>query len=473
MTRLLAAVLAIFITPVAVIADDRPNVIVFLADDLGWGEVGCYGQTKIRTPNIDQLATEGMRFTQHYSGSPVCASSRCTLMTGLHTGHAYVRGNKEMGGWGPDEPEGQLPLPEETVTLADVLKTRGYATAVVGKWGMGGPGSSGAPNAQGVDFFYGYLCQRVAHNYYPTHLWRNGEKDMLAGNEWFSAHQRVDTAPADYAQYAGETYAPQRMLEEAVAFIERTDDQPFFLLYASPIPHVALQVPDADLDGYPAEWDEKPYLGHRGYLPHPRPRAAYAAMVSFFDSAIGTILEAVERSGRTGETIVMVTSDNGPTFNGGSDSTFFESAGPFRGLKTKLYEGGIRVPLVVRWPGQVEPGTVSDHLCAFWDYMPTIAEAAGAEVPERLDGASLLPVFTGGAPQLDRVLYWEYARGQAVRVGKWKAVRPRGKTELELYDLESDIGESTNVAADHPDVVALLRSVMQQERVDSPHFPVQ
>ena len=273
-----------------------PNIVFILADDLGYGEVGCFGQEKIKTPHIDSLAKEGVRLTEHYSGSPVCASSRCVLLTGLHTGHAEIRNNREVGGWGQDEPEGQLPLSAGTNTISSSLQKNGYVTGAFGKWGLGGPESDGHPNKQGFDTFYGYLCQRVAHNYYPTHLWNNQTKEMLEGNGvWFAAHEKLDAPPETYERFAAGTYAPDRILEEAVDFIDAHAKEPFFLYFASTIPHLALQIPDEELGAYPKSWDTEPYLGDKGYLPHPRPRAAYAAMITRFDAEVGRNCQSAQR----------------------------------------------------------------------------------------------------------------------------------------------------------------------------------
>jgi len=480
-TASILVTLLLALTTGAVAQDEiprRPNVIYILADDLGYAEVGCYGQTKIKTPNIDRIAREGMSFTQHYSGSAVCAPSRCVLLTGMHTGHSIVRSNWENGGWGENEPEGQFPLPKGTQTLSGLLQGAGYATACVGKWGLGGPATAGAPNEHGFDLFYGYLCQRKAHNYYPTHLWKNGEKDPLDGNDWFSAHQKLKEPLKDASEYEKlyqrKTYAPDRMLEETLGFMRANADEPFLLYFASPIPHVALQTPYEDLDAYPAEWDEAPYLGQNAYTPHPRPRAAYAAMVSGLDSDVGSILDLLDELGLADDTLVMFSSDNGPTYAGGADSTFFESAGPFRGLKGSTYEGGIRVPMIARWPGHIEAGAVSEHMSAFHDVLPTVAEAAGVE-HTAVDGVSFLPALTGKEQPQHEYLYWEYNGQQALRTARWKAVRPRlkkGETKLQLFDLEADIAESKNVAGEHPEVVKQLEALMTAAHTPSMDFPL-
>ena len=464
-------------------ATRKPNIIFVLADDLGYAELGCYGQQKIETLNLDRLASQGMRFTQHYSGSPVCAPSRCTLLTGKHTGHAYIRDNSEMGGWERGAPEGQLPLPANTPTLGKLLRSAGYATCAIGKWGLGGPDSTGQPNNQGFDHWYGYLCQRVAHNYYPTHLWRNREKVVLEGNEWFPAHQRLKEAPADaaeYERYRGKQYAPDLMAAEALEFIRKHKGEPFFLYYATPVPHAAIQVPDDSLQHYLGRWDEKPYLGQKGYLPHPAPHAGYAAMITRMDEHIGRILALVKELGLEEDTLVMFSSDNGPTFNGGTDSRFFESAGPLRGLKCDLHEGGIRVPLIARWPGRIQPGVSTDCVSAFWDILPTLAEVAGATPPTDIDGLSLLPTLLGKPEQREHeYLYWEYRSrggGQAVRMGRWKGlhlnIAKQPDAPLRLYDLQSDIGETKNVADEHADVTAKIRAIMETARTPSEQFPL-
>ena len=370
-----------------------PNIIYILADDLGYNEVGAYGQSIIQTPTLDQLAADGMLFTQHYSGSPVCAPSRGSLLTGKHTGNAYIRDNFEMGGWGPDEPEGQLPLPDAEITIAELLKPLGYKTGFVGKWGLGGPDSEGHPVRQGFDLFYGYLCQRVAHNYYPTHLWHNEDPDSLEGNTYFAAHQRIDepleSNEGYYERFTGAQYAPDLMLSSALEFIESNKNDPFFLVFATPVPHLALQVPPESLIQYDDLDEDGAYLGDRGYLPHPKPLAAYAGMISRMDRDIGQILALVDDLGLTDNTIVMFSSDNGTTYTGGVNADYFNSVGELRGLKGSVFEGGIRVPMIVKWPNNIAAGTTSDHISAFWDVMPTIAEIAGATVPDDIDGLIL------------------------------------------------------------------------------------
>lgn len=460
-----------------------PNVVFIMADDLGYGEVGCYGQTKIRTPSIDRIAAEGIRFTQHYSGSPVCAPSRCALLTGLHMGHAYIRDNDEMEErgdvWHDPELEGQRPLPEGTFTLGTLFQSAGYVTGAMGKWGLGGPGSSGHPNRQGFDLWYGYLCQRVAHNYYPTHLWRNEEKDVLDGNDYFYPHQRLPDGadpldPASYEPYIGAVYSQDAIAEEARSFIRDHAEEPFFLYLPFTVPHASLQVPEDSLEEYADAFDETPYTGTQGYLPHPKPRAAYAAMVTRMDREIGRILDLLEELGLTEDTLVLFTSDNGPTFNGGTDSSFFDSTAGLRGLKTELYEGGIRVPLVARWPARIPAGTVSDLPSAFWDFLPTFAELLDLPLPAPTDGVSLLPSLEGGrrAQEGHEYLYWEFQGRQAVRLGDWKAYRVATSGAFELYDLASDPHEGREVSAEHPEVVDRIAEILDGARTESELFPL-
>ena len=475
-------------------AEQPPNIILILADDLGYAELGCYGQKKIQTPRLDALAAEGVRFTRFYSASTVCAPARCSLMTALHTGHSQIRGNKELGGWGPEEPEGQLPLPNDARTIAEALHDRGYTTGIFGKWGLGGPGSEGHPCGQGFDSFYGYLCQRVAHNFYPTHLWRNHNVDIQRGNTYFPSHQKLECPPLDahrrpdpgaYAHYRGRDYSPEEITREAIAFIERSAERPFFVYFPSTLPHAALQAPPEWVDRYPREWDAEPYLGQAGYLPCERPRATYAAMISFLDDAVGRLVDAVERAGVAQRTIIIFTSDNGTTFNGGVDRAFFDSLGGLRGHKTNLYEGGIRVPLIVRWPGVVAPGTTADTPCVLYDLPVTLAEVAGAELAPEVDGVSLVALLRDGRAPTDRALYWEFpegARQQALLfsdagspAGRWKAIRPdltEDPRRVELYDLLADSGEDHDISVKHPALVARALEMMRASHTPSEQFPI-
>ncbi|QDU73476.1 Arylsulfatase [Bremerella volcania] len=454
-------------------AERAPNIVFILADDLGYSELGSYGQQKIKTPNLDQLAKEGMRFTDFYCGNAVCAPSRCVMLTGKHGGHAYIRDNGDPGQMLPEtkalgaEFPGQNPIPDEEVTIAEMLKQKGYATAAIGKWGLGHFGTTGDPNKQGFDLFYGFNCQRHAHNHYPKYLWRNREKEVQPGND---------------RTLHGETYSQSQFRDVAIEFIEANADRPFFLYLPFAVPHLSIQVPNEDLDEY-ADMKEDDYE-HHGYLKHPKPHAGYAAMITHMDRDIGAILDTIEKKGLTDNTVVMFSSDNGPTYDrlGGSDSDFFASAGGFKGLKGSLYEGGIRVPLIVKWPGHVKPDTVSHHLAAFYDLMPTFADIADVKAPEGIDGISFLPELLGKEQKEHEYLYWEfraYGGQQAVRMGDWKAIRQnmmRPKVanagKLELYNLKSDPGESKDVAAENPAMVAKAEAAMKEAHTPSELFRI-
>jgi arylsulfatase A-like enzyme len=437
--------------------DRPPNIIFTLADDLGYGDLGCYGQKTIRTPNLDRMAAEGIRFTQHYAGSTVCAPSRCVLMTGLHTGHCYVRGNRAV------RPMGQVPLPSETITVAELLKKAGYATALIGKWGLGGPDSSGIPNRQGFDYFFGYLCQRHAHNYYPEFLFRNEDKVPLTGN-------KVDNPRSDGAGRAIERaqYSHDLLAREALAYVERNRDRPFFLYLALTIPHANNEAGDKGM--------EVPAFESYADMDWPEPQKGHAAMITRMDRDIGTLLGKLQKLGLDRDTLVMFSSDNGPHREGGADPRFFTSAGPLRGIKRDLYEGGIRVPLIARWPGRIRPGSVSEHVSAFWDFLPTCAELAGVVSPAVTDGISLVPVLTGEPKRQNQheFLYWEFhERGfnQAVRMGDWKAVRFQRGNKLELYDLKTDPGEKHDVAAERPEIVERIEVYRKGARSPSKLWP--
>jgi len=434
----------------------RPNIIFIMADDLGYAELGCYGQKKIETPNIDALAREGMLFRQYYSGSAVCAPARCTLMTGRHGGHAYVRDNIERGTW--DSFQGQLPLPAESVTIAGLLKERGYATAAFGKWGLGAPGSPGDPLNHGYDRFFGYNCQRHAHNLYPKYLVSDREKVTLEGNT---------------RGLTGAQYAPQVIADEMLRFVRQNKGRPFFLYYPTVIPHLALQVPPNDLNQYKGRWPETPYEG-TSYLAHPTPRACYAAMISFMDRQVGRLMRLLKDLNLDDNTAVFFTSDNGTThLKNQVDYEFFESVGPLRGLKGSLYEGGTRVPMIVRWPGKVAAGSTSEHLAAHYDVLATLADIAGAEPPHDTDGISFLPALLSKGRQQRKhaYLFWDFGGygGQvAVRMGKWKGIkrnlRKNPDAPLELYDLEKDLSEQNDVASDFPEVSSEIESTMIRAR---------
>ncbi len=460
----LPLLLALLVAPLVLSADEegaappRPNLVLIVADDLGVAEIGCYGQRKIETPRLDAMAREGLRFTQFYAAAPVCAPTRCALMTGLHGGHAYVRDNLEM--WG----EGQLALPAGTVTLPKLLQGAGYTTAMAGKWGLGGPGSSGEPNAQGFDQWFGYYCQRQAQTFYPPHLWRDGKKVPLPGN-------RADGV-------SGTQYAHDLFLEEVERFLRREHERPFFLYLPFTLPHLALQPEDEDLALYADRFDERPYRGERGYLPHPTPRAAYAAMVSRLDRDVGRVLDLLRECELEQDTLVLFLSDNGPTPDGGGvDTRFFDSTGGLRGHKGSLYEGGIRVPLIARWPGRVPAGKTSDWLGAHYDLLPTLLELAGVPVPAGLDGLSFAAELRGERAPAHEFLFWEfhgYGGQQAVRIGRWKGVRTNllaEVTPLELYDLGASERETTDVAAQQPEIVAEMLELLAREHRPSREFP--
>jgi arylsulfatase A-like enzyme len=450
----------------------RPNIVFILADDLGYGELGSYGQRRIRTPNLDRMAAEGMRFTQFYAGSAVCAPSRGAFLTGRHTGHAYIRDNQEMGGFLDEEERGQYPLPPDHPTLARWLRTRGYTTAVVGKWGLGGPESSGLPTRQGFDFFFGYLDQKQAHNYYPTHLWRNEERYPLR-NPYFSPHQTLEGNPDDpksFEKYRGTDYAIDFMTREATEWLRANASKPFLLYFGPTIPHVALQVPEAALKEYEGAFAETPYIGDDRYLPQRTPRAAYAAMITYLDAQVGRLLGTLKELGLDDRTIVIFTSDNGAPYDvGGTPTRFFESNDSLHGQKGTLYEGGIRVPMIARWPGRIRAGATSDHIGANWDMWATFAALTGGDPPDGTDGISIVPTLLGrGTQRQHSELYWEFhsqGSSQAVRMGRWKGIRTNVMQQpdgpIELYDLERDRGETRNVAAANPEVVRRIATIMK------------
>lgn len=460
-----------------------PNIVLIVADDLGYRELGCYGQTKIQTPNIDQLAAAGLRFTAHYSGNAVCAPSRCVLMTGKNPGHAVVRDNRST------PPEGQYPIPDEDQTIAELLHEAGYKTGAFGKWGLGGPGSSGDPLKQGFDRFYGYNSQEHAHSYYPSYLWSDGSRVELDNQPPVPGHQSLaphadPSDPNAYAAFKGTDYAPDRINEQALKFIGDHRDEPFFLYYPSILPHVALHVPDEDLQPYlDLGWNDPPFTRKNGfgYTPHFTPRAAYAAMITRLDRYVGNILKSLDDLGLADNTIVIFTSDNGTTHLGEEvDYEFFNSVGELRGLKGSLYEGGVRVPAIVRWPGTVTADSSSDWVGGFEDWLPTLAEVAGVKdvVAEGIDGISMLPTLRGELQRPRPYLYREFAGyggQQSIRIGDWKAIRQnmrRGKLDIQLYNLASDIGETTDLAKQYPDKVKQMESEMIDARTASKSFPL-
>lgn len=453
-----------------------PNIVYIYADDLGYGELGCYGQQKIKTPNLDRMAREGMRFTQHYTGTPVCAPARAMLLTGKHGGHSYIRGNFELGGFADSEERGQMPLPEEAFTVADLLKQKGYKTAMIGKWGLGAAGTVGTPLNHGFDYYYGYLDQKQAHNYYPTHLWENDRWDTLA-QSYISVHKELDSASAtqaDFDYFKGKEYAPAKMTEKALAFMDTNKTAPFFLYLPYTIPHVSLQVPDEWVEKYRGQFDEKPYYGENRYASHRYPLSAYAAMISYLDAQVGVVMEKIRQLGLEENTIIMFSSDNGTTFNGGVNPEFFNSVGNLRGLKMDLYEGGIRMPFIAKWPGKIPAGKTSGHVSAQYDLLATIGELTGQKVKDT-DGISFLPELLGksGKQQEHSFLFFEYPErgGQlAIRMGDWKGVKTNLKKDpkapWQLFNLKSDPGETTDVSSQHPDLLKKFDAIVKQEHRD-------
>jgi arylsulfatase A-like enzyme len=420
-----------------------PNIVLILADDLGYGDLGCYGQKLIQTPRIDELASQGVRFTQAYAGSTVCAPSRACLMTGLHTGHARIRGNARVD------------LTPEDRTIPEVLKAAGYRTALFGKWGLGTAGNSGIPTRKGFDEFFGFLDQKHAHTYYPTQLWDGDREAFLDGN---FGDKRTD-------------YAPDVFTDRAVDFIGKNRANPFFLYYANTLPHANNEMTKQTGNGNQVP-DDAPYSGRDW----PQPDKNFAAMVTHLDRNVGRILDSLKSSGLERDTLVILSSDNGPHREGGNRPEFFNSSGGLRGIKRDLYEGGIRVPGLARWPGKVRPGSVSNEPWAFWDLLPTFAEVARAETPKGLDGRSILPLFSGGTIERSKPFYWEFHEkgfSQAVRKGKWKAVRRLNrKAPVELYDLEKDVAEARDLSRESPDLVRQMAKYFDSERTDSSLFPI-
>ncbi len=447
---------------------EKPNIIFILADDLGYGDTSLTGQKKFSTPHIDSLAAGGIEFTQMYSGSSVCAPARSSLMTGQTSGHTPIRGNKEI------MPEGQEPLADSVVTLAEHLKAQGYVTGAFGKWGLGFPGSEGDPVKQGFDTFYGWNCQRLGHHYYPRHLWDKTSKVILKEN----------------AGKAKGLYAPDIVQEKTLRFIEQNKDKPFFCFVPTILPHADLAAPEEYVARFRGKFgEETPYQGYDDgpdyrtgpYESCAEPKAIYAAMVTYLDDKVGEIVAKVKELGIEEKTLIIFTSDNGPHTEGGNDPEYFNSNGPFRGSKRSLYEGGIRVPFVARWDGAIKPGSTSDVVAAFWDFMPTFTQLAGGTMPGGIDGLSLVPSLLGTPGQLIHdYFYWEFHEEggrQAVRMGDWKGVRDGVSKDrdgpVELYNLAKDIGEKNNIADQHPDVVGKIASIMKSARTESPLFNFQ
>jgi len=449
----------------------KPNIIYILADDMGIGDLGSYGQTIIQTPNLDKMAVNGMKFTQHYSGASVCAPSRSTLMTGQHTGHTPIRGNRQL----VENVEGQVPLPANSVTLVEILKEKGYATGMFGKWGLGF--KEGDPNNQGFDEFYGYNDQKLAHRYYPPYLNHNQEIDSLKGNDWTN---KV-------------TYAPDRIQEERLKFIEENKDKPFFAYIPLVLPHAEIISPnDSIFKLYDGKFKETPYTVDNKYTSDygpdivlyeyasvEKPLATYASMITRIDAFVGQIIDKVNELGIAENTIIMFASDNGPSPEGGNNPDFFNSNSHFRGYKRDLYEGGIRAPFIVVWPNKVKKGSVTNHVSTFWDVLPTLSEITNAENPDNIDGISFLPsLLESGKQEPHNYLYWEFSiRGgrKAIRKGDWKGVwynvnrKPQG--EFELYNLADDSLEQHDLAITHPEIVKELKRLMDESSTPSKLFP--
>ncbi|QZT36949.1 arylsulfatase [Halosquirtibacter xylanolyticus] len=469
----------------------RPNIVYILADDLGYGDLGVYGQQKIETPNIDRLANSGIRFTQHYAGAPVCAPSRGVLLTGKHTGHAYIRGNDEWTSRGDvwnfeaceedSTLEGQRALPSSERLLSQILHDAGYKTGMVGKWGLGAPHTQSIPTKKGFDFFYGYNCQRGAHTYYPVHLYKN-ENRVYLENRLVAPHSKLPKGSdpnndASYADFNLVDYAPDLMFDEMIGFMESTPkDQPFFMYWASPIPHVPLQAPQRWVDYYRKKFgEEKPYVGKSGYFPVQYPRATYAAMISYLDERVGQLVSYLKRTGKYKNTLIIFASDNGATFNGGTQSEWFKSNGPFKNEygwgKCFVHEGGIRVPMIASWPNHIEANRTTDLVSSFYDVLPTLCDVAQVESDDSLDGISFLPTLLGDVSEQKKhdYLYWEFTEldgEQAVRLGKWKAIRKnikKGDMHVALYDLSNDIQELHDVSTSNPKVVKQMEEIMASE----------
>jgi arylsulfatase A-like enzyme len=464
------------------------NVVFILADDLGYGELGCFGQEKIRTPNLDQLAKEGTKLTRHYTGAPVCAPARCILMSGKHAGHAEIRGNRQAKLSFPQFKEGQHPISADTLLMPAVFKKAGYATGAIGKWGLGPATSTGDPNAHGFDLFFGYNCQAVAHSFYPRFLWRN-DKQIEINPKPIPGHAKTPEGEVTMEKWIGQTYAPDLMVAEAENFIASNKSKPFFLYLAFVEPHVAMHPPVERVNEYPKEWDTEVYRGDSGYLPHPRPRAAYAALISDLDRHVGKVRAALEKAGVLDDTLIVFTSDNGTTHPGGPgkrfhiggcDAPFFNSTAGLRGYKGSLFEGGIRVPAIVRLPGKVKAGASEETPGFFPDWFPTLCAAAGIDAPAALDGTNLWPLLTGtGKTERKTPMLWvypEYGGQVAVRIGDFKVIRQGLQTKKpgpwQVYDLAKDPAESTDLAAAKPELIEQAVALLKQEVAPNDKFPM-
>lgn len=456
-------------------AQKKPNIIYIYADDLGYAEIEPYGQQKIKTPHLTELANNGMTFTQHYTSMPVCAPARAMLMTGKHGGHSYIRGNYEMGGFADSLEAGQMPLPEGAFTLPKMLKQAGYRTGMAGKWGLGMHNTTGSPSQQGFDYYIAVLDQKQAHNFYPTHLWENDEL-LTLDNPVMDVHKSLNpttATDADFKAYIGKEYATDIMTERVMQFIAESKDDPFFLYLPYTQPHVSLQAPEEYIDMYKGTFEEKPYYGQQGYTPSKYPLSTYAAMITYLDAQVGKIMKQVADLGLTENTIIMFSSDNGTTFNGSVDAAFFESVGGLRGLKMDVFEGGIRVPFIASWPTNIPAGVRSDLVSVQYDLMATLAELTGQQL-EKTDGVSMLPTLLGkdGQQQERDYIYWEYPEknGQiAIRAGDWKAVKldvvKKGykNSPWMLFNLAADPSESKDVAKDFPDMLRNFDKIVERE----------
>jgi len=468
----------------------KPNIIYILADDLGYGELGIFGQEKIETPNIDALAKTGMKFTQHYTSAPVCAPARYMLLTGKHSGHAYIRGNDEWAERGAvwdyiavakdSTLEGQRPIPNSTILFPKKLKESGYATGMIGKWGLGAPQSDAIPTKMGFNYFFGYNCQRNAHTYYPLHLYENENRYHL-DNDTLAPSIKLDKGAdpnnsLSYSKYTSKVYAPDIMFDKMMNFISEKKEEPFFFYWATPIPHNPIQAPQRWIDYYKKKFgEEEPYLGQKGYYPHQNPRAGYAAMISYLDENIGKLVTYLKAENLYDNTIIMFTSDNGVTYTGGTDGEYFNSSGQFEEeygkAKGFLYEGGIRVPMIASWPNKIKAGTTSDLMSIQYDMMATFSDIVGYEKPET-DGISFLPTLLGREQKESHdFLFWEYPEygGQvAIRMGDWKLIRQNLKDNkkeptIELYNLKTDPTESINVADKHPEIIEEAVKIFKEQ----------
>jgi arylsulfatase A-like enzyme len=451
----------------------RPNVVYIYADDLGYGELGAYGQKLIKTPFLDAMAKQGIKFTQHYTSAPVCAPARCMLLTGKHAGHSQIRGNFELGGFSDETERGQMPLEENTFTIGHLMKNAGYRTAAIGKWGLGMANGTGDPNKQGFDYFYGLMDQKQAHNFYPTHLWENGKWDTLK-NKYVYVHEyqgKKNLSDVDFDKFKGKEYAVDKMMDKAIHFIQENKKNPFFLYLPLPLPHLSLQVPENALEPYLNVFPDSAYLGQKGYVPTKNPKATYAGMISYLDLQVGKILETLKKEKIDNQTIVFFSSDNGATFDvGGVDTQFFQSTAGLRGRKQDLYEGGIREPMIVRWPGVIPAGQINQIPSTQYDVLATLAELTNQKIPPT-DGISFLPsLFKRENQKQHEYLYFEFPEksGQiAIRLNNIKAVKSNLKKNKnapwEMYDLETDPNETKDISQKHPELIPQLDAIVKKE----------